>query len=1002
MIDTKHLARLTIMAFAVVAVVAAPSARAQESPIEIELSGDMMPGGSVTATVAMTDGSTIQSVSWSQTGGVTATLSGADTDTVTATLGAQGDYKAMLVHVLAEPPITADQLPPNVPAPDGEFPGGLQDRFQVVGVNPFALEEAALVVLSVDVTSSSGTYTGHAEIHTDLPWGWTTGVRNVAIDTPVLLHGKDQASYDWTLSAPDGSSATLMDAATQNPELTPDVAGEYELEVTDLATDDTVEMTVYAGTWRGIIEDMDAEGRPVVSSSCEGCHSESVNAWAQTGHAEIFTDQLNQLPEDSHYATYCFDCHTVGYDLGAVNEGIDEAEGYDAFLDEFFPIGDDGRRHPATDENTWAETLERYPEVAKKGNVQCENCHGPQTSEGHTEGFEARSTLSSDMCATCHGEPLRHGRFQQWQLSGHANYEVAIEESQSGTCSKCHTGNGFLAWLPVLNGDVAGDPSDSVDVRWTADEAHPQTCQTCHDPHAIGTASGEPNNATVRISDDTPELLAGFTATDVGRGAICMTCHNTRRGLRNDQTYTGADNERAPHSGAQTDVLMGENAYFVSTANRGFHSQLTDTCATCHMESTPPPDVLSYNQGGSNHTFFARPEICADCHNPDFLTAETVQTPVAQKLAELKGMIEDELLDLLAAELNAGGTIDLNGEVMVTSTADVTDIVFTSYHGRQAMALTLASAGEVGPFRMNDIDVIGAGGDAKPIYSVASDFLPKAGWNYHLIESDGSLGVHNPSWVSSVLDLTITAIETGDSGGGVAPGSGGVMPVSCTSDYYYWTEIAAHLNGAEGSVWRTDLVAKNRSAETANVELYLHTESDDLSLPGTVDPLAQGVFEDVVTLFGVNDKGTLEICSDQPLEVVSRIYNVSEDGTFGQYIDGFNGGGLMEGDTARLIGLRQMQGEFRTNISVTNTGTEDAEVEITLYGTDGSELDSYTLAVGVGMLVQDLQPFASRAEAPNAGWGFATVEVTSGGGVLASASVIDSRTNDATTIPMKR
>jgi len=51
--------------------------------------------------------------------------------------------------------------------------------------------------------------------------------------------------------------------------------------------------------------------------------------------------------------------------------------------------------------------------------------------------------------------------------------------------------------------------------------------------------------------------------------------------------------------------------------------------------------------------------------------------------------------------------------------------------------------------------------------------------------------------------------------------------------------------------------------------------------------------------------------------------------------------------------------------------------------------------------VQDLEPFRTRANNPNLGWGFAKLVVTSGNGVVGSASVIDGRTNDATTIPMK-
>ncbi len=66
----------------------------------------------------------------------------------------------------------------------------------------------------------------------------------------------------------------------------------------------------------------------------------------------------------------------------------------------------------------------------------------------------------------------------------------------------------------------------------TRDTVQPQTCAVCHDPHAEGASSGEPNTGTVRITDNTPMLPAGFAAKNVGRGAICITCHNTRNGLQ--------------------------------------------------------------------------------------------------------------------------------------------------------------------------------------------------------------------------------------------------------------------------------------------------------------------------------------------------------------------------------------------------------------------------------------------------------------------------------------
>jgi hypothetical protein len=106
--------------------------------------------------------------------------------------------------------------------------------------------------------------------------------------------------------------------------------------------------------------------------------------------------------------------------------------------------------------------------------------------------------------------------------------------------------------------------------------------------------------------------------------------------------------------------------------------------------------------------------------------------------------------------------------------------------------------------------------------------------------------------------------------------------------------------------------------------------------------------------------------------------------------------------TAELIGLRQEEGKFRSNLQFTNGGTTPAEIEVTLYDNGGQALATYTVTVPAGKVVQDLQPFKNRANQPNLGWGFAGVTVKQGSNVRVSGSVVDSRTNDPTTIPPKR
>jgi hypothetical protein len=443
---------------------------------------------------------------------------------------------------------------------------------------------------------------------------------------------------------------------------------------------------------------------------------------------------------------------------------------------------------------------------------------------------------------------------------------------------------------------------------------------------------------------------------------------------------------------------MGQNVYFVEVGQRSFHSLLEDSCVDCHMEATPPPPELSYQLGGTNHTFYARSEICSECHS--VVTAEDVQGPTEDAMHELEGMIEAAYLGLLNGLLADGNSIDVDGERTITAASELSGLMFSETHGRQALWPEFSDGQELEePIQLGGISVVPAEGDAYDLTEVIEDYLFKAGWNFLLFHADGSLGVHNPSFTTEVLEITMDQVA---SGGGL-PGGGDANPVACTSQYVYWTEIAAANAGSAGSVWRTDVVARNAAGSIANVEFILHTDNAGMiTAEGAIDAMSQGIFEDVVgDGLGFDGKGALEICSDQPLEVVARIYNTSDDGTFGQALNGIDYAGLGTGASARLLGLRQVQGEFRTNINVTNTGMNEAEVAITLYATDGSEVHSYSLTVGSGMSVQDLEPFRTRASEPNVGWGFAEVEVVSGGGIITSASVIDSRTNDPTTIPPK-
>ncbi len=698
------------------------------------------PGASfaLTATPTIYDGSTVSGYSWSQTGtGATATITAPTAATTDVTLAAIAAYKTALVGSI-------EQL----------------ERWRVVPLNPEVADLGAAVDLQCTVTTTSGTYKATAAVAAKLPFvAWTTGLQNVPVGVPVLLGGKTQASYDWTIqAAPGTSTATLSDATTRYPWFVPDVTGKYTLAVTDLATSTTVNLDVYAGKWVGGIDGMDAAGNPTMSCTMS-CHSgifpEKFTDWAKTGHASIFKDNLNT---SDHYSSSCFACHTVGFDLDATNDGLDDTPQYADFYAGMFPGG-----HMTMDMGNWAKVLSTWPTVAQKGNIQCENCHGPNgQGSSHMGNDVYRVSMASDVCGSCHGEPPRHGRFQQWENSAHGNYEVAIAEGTNKSCAKCHSAQGFLDWLP----------DGVVDAAPTADTVHPITCVVCHDPHNVGTVSGDANDAHMRVEDNAMNLESGFSATNVGKGAMCMECHNGRRGLRND--VTGLDSpDRAPHQGPQTDVLFGQNMFFVSTPSRGPHGFLKDTCVTCHVQMSPPPADYSLSGAGANHGFTADVSICSNCHGA--FDGGTLEKQFETSIEDLKLTIESKLADEIQSLVGAGYRIALTGSTLdeatpLAATIDSTSVVggleFAESHGRQGMNIQIGGSWiyhvqlHGGTTILDPLDLPMGSLYLNGLFAGNPEVvLAKAGWNFSMLEADRSKSFHNPGFVSDVFTHTLGALS---------------------------------------------------------------------------------------------------------------------------------------------------------------------------------------------------------------------------------------------------
>jgi M6 family metalloprotease-like protein len=238
----------------------------------------------------------------------------------------------------------------------------------------------------------------------------------------------------------------------------------------------------------------------------------------------------------------------------------------------------------------------------------------------------------------------------------------------------------------------------------------------------------------------------------------------------------------------------------------------------------------------------------------------------------------------------------------------------------------------------------------------------------------------------TIAGQTFTVNQAGSGGGG---------------SYVYWVETAAKTSGVGTSNWRTDVGVLNLGSGTATVYFQVFAGSNPTG-HATLPAGAQAIYPDIVGQLSITGTGALKVTSDQPVIVTSRTYNdQGAFGTYGQYYDGYATGTMLSaGAVVRLAQLTE-NSWYRTNIAVTNTGSGSAQVRVTLYDSNGTQLTQFTLSPTSAQRLQENQVFKNRAGQTNLSQCYAKIEVLSGNGIIVSASVIDTTTGDPTTIPPK-
>ncbi|HEY8183201.1 MAG TPA: hypothetical protein VII32_13255, partial [Thermoanaerobaculia bacterium] len=233
-----------------------------------------------------------------------------------------------------------------------------------------------------------------------------------------------------------------------------------------------------------------------------------------------------------------------------------------------------------------------------------------------------------------------------------------------------------------------------------------------------------------------------------------------------------------------------------------------------------------------------------------------------------------------------------------------------------------------------------------------------------------------------------------------------------------------HLDGIS-SHWQSDIRIANTSQQSVKYQLTFTPDDAAKGVKQTfidVDAGATTALDDIIkTWYGVGSlgetaNGVLEIRpADNPgkggpanddvsvsLTTVasSRAYNVTSQGTLGQFIpalpfSGFVGRALDNAHAATVLGLQQIaqNNDFRTNLGVVEASGQPVSVLVSAFDSNGSKLLDFPLDLKGGQQVQ-LNSFLAQNKISLADGRF-EVKVTNGEGkVTAYASVVDNKSGD--------
>jgi hypothetical protein len=283
----------------------------------------------------------------------------------------------------------------------------------------------------------------------------------------------------------------------------------------------------------------------------------------------------------------------------------------------------------------------------------------------------------------------------------------------------------------------------------------------------------------------------------------------------------------------------------------------------------------------------------------------------------------------------------------------------------------------------------------------SSFILPPSGWLQVGLAELGIAGLDvgraEVEAMSGGAVLSYASVVDNRTGDAIAIASQRILTGSVN---HHMLAAVAHTPGAHSTFWLTDLWLL--FVGNPIIKLRYQTPSNSYEADFTLGQSAPGEIQNVVgSLFPNAGDGAGSLHLDEAYRIIalSRTYNNSVDGTYGQFIPAKGGKQLMSLAEPRWLLQLQCNTNYRTNIGFSEYEGKETRVSLRLFDLNGVLLgqSQYTVPANQNLQINDIFG-ALGASCAHAG-AYARVEVLSGGALYPYASVVDNRTGDAIFVP---